>query len=205
MLGTTQRFLALMRRSIYRADQQKSERSLGRGAQPRASARLLKRGNLLLWTSRRTTSTNTRARGRRLERFGAACRHHPTAGFWTARDHLAFEERQVWFEGNYREYEADRRKRLGKSAERPTASVQELISESLESTIDVNEVLAVLAGDREDRKGREGCGGRYVQSVHRVAHLTPIPRGRNSAACSEIYAKCPAVPSLVHGFLASQS
>src|SRR5207245_3493834 len=34
---------------------------------------------------------------------------------------LAFEgdSRVIWFEGNYAEYEADRRKRLGKEADRP--------------------------------------------------------------------------------------
>src|SRR2546428_10752226 len=34
---------------------------------------------------------------------------------------LAFEgdSKVVWFEGNYSEYEADRRKRLGKEADRP--------------------------------------------------------------------------------------
>ncbi|MES4787067.1 MAG: energy-dependent translational throttle protein EttA, partial [Nitrospiraceae bacterium] len=34
---------------------------------------------------------------------------------------LAFESdsKVVWFEGNYSEYEADRKKRLGKEAERP--------------------------------------------------------------------------------------
>jgi len=34
---------------------------------------------------------------------------------------LAFEDegRVVWFEGNYQDYEADRRRRLGAEAERP--------------------------------------------------------------------------------------
>ena len=34
---------------------------------------------------------------------------------------LAFEGegRAVWFEGNYQDYEADRRRRLGEAAERP--------------------------------------------------------------------------------------
>jgi len=34
---------------------------------------------------------------------------------------LAFEgeSRAVWFEGNYQDYEADRRRRLGAEAERP--------------------------------------------------------------------------------------
>ena len=39
----------------------------------------------------------------------------------TATHILAFEgeSKVVWFEGNYSEYEANRKKRLGKEAERP--------------------------------------------------------------------------------------
>ena len=47
-----------------------------------------------------------------------------TAGFSTVLPHIfwAFEgdSKTVWFEGNYADYEADRKRRLGADADEPT-------------------------------------------------------------------------------------
>ena len=59
-----------------------------------------------------------------LEQFGGCCvisSHDRWFLDRIATHMLAFEgdSKVVWFEGNYSEYEADRKKRLGKAAERP--------------------------------------------------------------------------------------
>ena len=88
---------------------------------------MLKEGANLLLLDEPTNDldVNTlRALEEGLERFGGCCvviSHDRWFLDRIATHILAFEgdSRAVWFEGNYSAYEADRKKRLGKEADRP--------------------------------------------------------------------------------------
>jgi len=109
-------------------DQQKKVKDLSGGERNRVHlARTLKDGANLILLDEPTNDldVNTlRALEEGLEQFGG-CAVVSSHDRWfldrIATHILAFEgdSRVVWFEGNYSEYEADRRKRLGKEAERP--------------------------------------------------------------------------------------
>ena len=109
-------------------DQQKKVKDLSGGERNRVHlARMLKEGANLLLLDEPTNDldVNTlRALEEGLERFGGCClvsSHDRWVLDRIATHILAFEgdSKVVWFEGNYSEYEADRRKRLGKEADRP--------------------------------------------------------------------------------------
>lgn len=109
-------------------DQQKKVKDLSGGERNRVHlARMVKEGANLLLLDEPTNDldVNTlRALEEGLERFGG-CAVVSTHDRWfldrIATHILAFEgnSQVVWFEGNYSEYEADRKKRLGKEADRP--------------------------------------------------------------------------------------
>jgi ATP-binding cassette ChvD family protein len=109
-------------------DQQKKVRDLSGGERNRVHlARMLKEGANLIILDEPTNDldVNTlRALEEGLENF-AGCAVISSHDRWfldrIATHILAFEgdSKVVWFEGNYSEYEADRKKRLGKEAERP--------------------------------------------------------------------------------------
>src|SRR5438309_3974776 len=110
------------------SDQQKKVKDLSGGERNRVHlARLLKEGSNLVLLDEPTNDldVNTlRALEEGLERFGGCCMvssHDRWLLDRIATHILAFEgdSKVVWFEGNYSEYEADRRKRLGKEADRP--------------------------------------------------------------------------------------
>jgi sulfate-transporting ATPase len=109
-------------------DQQKKVGDLSGGERNRVHlARMLKEGANLVLLDEPTNDldVNTlRALEEALERFGGCCMVSSHDRWFLDRiaTHiLAFEGNStvVWFEGNYSEYEADRRKRLGKEADRP--------------------------------------------------------------------------------------
>jgi len=109
-------------------DQQKKVKDLSGGERNRVHlARMLKEGANLVLLDEPTNDldVNTlRAPEEGLERFGGCCMVSSHDRWFLDRiaTHiLAFEgdSKVVWFEGNYSEYEADRRKRLGKEADRP--------------------------------------------------------------------------------------
>jgi energy-dependent translational throttle protein EttA len=109
-------------------DQQKKVKELSGGERNRVHlARMLKEGANLIILDEPTNDldVNTlRALEEGLENF-AGCAVISSHDRWfldrIATHILAFEgdSKVVWFEGNYSEYEADRKKRLGKEAERP--------------------------------------------------------------------------------------
>jgi ATPase subunit of ABC transporter with duplicated ATPase domains len=110
------------------SDQQKKVKDLSGGERNRVHlARMLKEGaNLLLLDEpSNDLDVNTlRALEEGLDHFGG-CAMVSSHDRWfldrVATHILAFEgnSQVVWYEGNYSEYEANRRKRLGKAAERP--------------------------------------------------------------------------------------
>jgi ATPase subunit of ABC transporter with duplicated ATPase domains len=110
------------------SDQQKKVKDLSGGERNRVHlARMLKEGGnvLLLDEPTNDLDVNTlRALEEGLEQFGG-CAVVSSHDRWfldrIATHILAFEgnSQVVWFEGNYTEYEAHRKKRLGKAAERP--------------------------------------------------------------------------------------
>ena len=110
------------------SDQQKKVKDLSGGERNRVHlARMLKEGAnvLLLDEPTNDLDVNTlRALEEGLERFGG-CAVVSSHDRWfldrIATHILGFEgeSRVEWFEGNYNDYEADRRKRLGKYAENP--------------------------------------------------------------------------------------
>jgi ATP-binding cassette ChvD family protein len=110
------------------SDQQKAVKNLSGGERNRVHlARMLKEEANLLILDEPTNDldVNTlRALEEGLEQFGG-CAVVSSHDRWfldrIATHILAFEgdSQVVWFEGNYSEYEADRKKRLGKEAERP--------------------------------------------------------------------------------------
>lgn len=109
-------------------DQQKKVKDLSGGERNRVHlARMLKEGANLIILDEPTNDldVNTlRALEEGLENF-AGCAVISSHDRWfldrIATHILAFEgdSKVVWFEGNYSEYEADRKKRLGKEADRP--------------------------------------------------------------------------------------
>jgi len=110
------------------SDQQKRVKDLSGGERNRVHlARMLKEGANLILLDEPTNDldVNTlRAMEEGLERFGGCCMISSHDRWFLDRiaTHiLAFEgdSKVVWFEGNYSEYEADRKKRLGKEADRP--------------------------------------------------------------------------------------
>ena len=110
------------------SDQQKKVKDLSGGERNRVHlARMLREGAnvLLLDEPTNDLDVNTlRALEEGLEEFGG-CAVVTSHDRWfldrIATHILAFEgeSQVVWFEGNYSDYEVDRKKRLGKSAERP--------------------------------------------------------------------------------------
>jgi ATP-binding cassette ChvD family protein len=110
------------------SDQQKKVKDLSGGERNRVHlARMLKEGaNLLLLDEpSNDLDVNTlRALEEGLDHFGG-CAMVSSHDRWfldrVATHILAFEgnSQVVWYEGNYSEYEANRKKRLGKAAERP--------------------------------------------------------------------------------------
>jgi len=109
-------------------EQQKKVKDLSGGERNRLHlARMLREGANLVLLDEPTNDldVNTlRALEEGLERFGGCCMVSSHDRWFLDRiaTHiLAFEgdSKVVWFEGNYSEYEADRKKRLGKEAERP--------------------------------------------------------------------------------------
>ncbi len=110
------------------SDQQKKVKDLSGGERNRVHlARMLKEGAnvILLDEPTNDLDVNTlRALEEGLEGFGGCClvsSHDRWFLDRIATHILAFEgdSTTVWFEGNYSEYEADRKKRLGKKADRP--------------------------------------------------------------------------------------
>jgi len=110
------------------SDQQKKVKDLSGGERNRVHlARMLKEGAnvILLDEPTNDLDVNTlRALEEGLEGFGGCClvsSHDRWFLDRIATHILAFEgdSTAVWFEGNYSEYEADRKKRLGKEADRP--------------------------------------------------------------------------------------
>ena len=109
-------------------EQQKKVKDLSGGERNRVHlARMLKEGSNLLILDEPTNDldVNTlRALEEDLERFGG-CAVVSSHDRWfldrIATHILAFEgdSRVTWFDGNYSEYEADRKKRLGRDAEQP--------------------------------------------------------------------------------------
>jgi ATPase subunit of ABC transporter with duplicated ATPase domains len=109
-------------------DQQKKVKDLSGGERNRVHlARMLKEGANLIILDEPTNDldVNTlRALEEGLENF-AGCAVISSHDRWfldrIATHMLAFEgdSKVVWFEGNYSEYEADRKKRLGKEADQP--------------------------------------------------------------------------------------
>lgn len=109
-------------------EQQKKVSDLSGGERNRVHlARMLKEGANLIMLDEPTNDldVNTlRALEEGLEQFGG-CAVVSSHDRWfldrIATHILAFEgdSKVVWFEGNYSEYEADRKKRLGKEADRP--------------------------------------------------------------------------------------
>jgi sulfate-transporting ATPase len=110
------------------SDQQKKVKDLSGGERNRVHlARMLKEGANLILLDEPTNDldVNTlRALEEGLERFGGCCMVSSHDRWFLDRiaTHiLAFEgdSQVVWFDGNYSEYEADRKRRLGKEADRP--------------------------------------------------------------------------------------
>jgi ATPase subunit of ABC transporter with duplicated ATPase domains len=110
------------------ADQQKKVRDLSGGERNRVHlAKLLKRGGNVLLLDEPTNDLDVdtlRALEDALVDF-AGCAVIISHDRWfldrVATHMLAFEDegRVIWYEGNYQEYEADRRRRLGAAAEQP--------------------------------------------------------------------------------------
>jgi sulfate-transporting ATPase len=109
-------------------DQQKKVKDLSGGERNRVHlARMLKEGANLLLLDEPTNDldvTTLRALEEGLERFAGCCvviSHDRWFLDRIATHILAFEDegQVVWFDGNYTEYEAAKKKRLGKDAERP--------------------------------------------------------------------------------------
>jgi ATPase subunit of ABC transporter with duplicated ATPase domains len=105
-------------------DQQKKVGALSGGERNRVHlAKMLKEGANVILLDEPTNDLDVdtlRALEEALENF-AGCAVIMTAGFSTAPHILAFEgdSKVVWFEGNYSDYEADRKARLGADADQP--------------------------------------------------------------------------------------